>query len=80
MFNPGSGAKAFWFTSLCDLANVSDMPLHSGTADRNGHFQSDLSGLMESKHFFMALTVSSDSLVGDNCKILQFFHSPDSFL
>ena len=26
------------------------------------------------------LTVSTDSLVGDNCKILQFFQSTDSFL
>ena len=30
--------------------------------------------------FEFFLTVSSDSLVGDNCKILQFFHSSDSFL
>ena len=45
-----SGEKAFWFPSLCDLANVSDMSLHSGTEDRNDHFQSDLSNLMESEH------------------------------
>ena len=28
--------------------------------------------------YFIALTVSSDSLVEDNCKILQLFHSSDS--